>query len=124
MKAPNFWRVDANASLIPLLLKPVSWIYRGIDRLNRGLQSTRHVEIPVICVGNVVAGGAGKTPVALAIAKFFLSKDLKPHFLSRGYGGSLNGPVRVVLDVHTYADVGDEPLLLAETAPVWVRAIG
>lgn len=120
MKAPNFWRADASPSLMPMLLKPFSWIYRGIDRLNRSLQSTTRVGIPVICVGNVVAGGAGKTPVAVAVAKFFLSMGLKPHFLSRGYGGSLNGPVRVVLDVHTFAEVGDEPLLLAETAPVWV----
>lgn len=120
MKAPDFWRADTNASLIPALLRPLSWIYRGLDRLNRSLQTTKHVGIPVLCVGNVVAGGAGKTPVAIAIAKFYLSKGLKPHFLSRGYGGSLNGPVRVDLDVHTFAEVGDEPLILAETAPAWV----
>ncbi|USG60209.1 tetraacyldisaccharide 4'-kinase [Sneathiella marina] len=120
MKAPKFWRSDRNSSLLPTLLKPVSWIYRGADRLNRRFQATRQVGIPVVCVGNVVAGGAGKTPVAMAIAKFYLSKGLKPHFLSRGYGGTLSGPVRVVLDVHTYAEVGDEPLLLAEIAPAWI----
>jgi tetraacyldisaccharide 4'-kinase len=102
------------------LLTPVSWLYRGLDILNRSLQRMSKVGTPVICVGNVVAGGAGKTPVAIAIAKFMLNQGLKPHFLSRGYGGRLRGPLRVVLDVHTYADVGDEPLLLAETAPVWV----
>ncbi|MEH6544869.1 MAG: tetraacyldisaccharide 4'-kinase [Sneathiella sp.] len=120
MKAPDFWRDDAKAGLMPAFLTPVSWLYRVIDQMNRGFQTTKQVGIPVICVGNVVAGGAGKTPVAIAIAKFFLSRGLKPHFLSRGYGGRLSGPIRVVLDVHTYADVGDEPLLLAETAPVWV----
>jgi len=119
MKAPGFWDKKA-ASLWPIILTPASWLYRAVDKINRSLQTERSVDIPVICVGNIVAGGAGKTPVAIGLAKFFMSEGYSPHFLSRGYGGKLQGPVKVVLDVHQFGDVGDEPLLLAQTAPTWI----
>jgi tetraacyldisaccharide 4'-kinase len=73
--------------------------------------------LPVICVGNFTAGGSGKTPLALLIADFVSSFDHQPWFLSRGYGGRLNGPLRVEPAIHTADDVGDEPLLLARRAP-------
>ncbi len=76
--------------------------------------------MPVICIGNLVAGGAGKTPVALSVGAKLLERGLKVHFLSRGYGGRLKGPVRVAPEQHDAAEVGDEPLLLAEVAPCWV----
>jgi tetraacyldisaccharide 4'-kinase len=74
----------------------------------------------VICVGNLVAGGAGKTPVALALARRLLARGRAPHFLTRGYGGRLAGPVRVDPAAHTARAVGDEALLLAAMAPAWV----
>ncbi len=119
MKAPRFWARNAGG-VMPALLSPLALLYGGASRLHRSLQRTQKVDVPVICIGNVVAGGAGKTPVAIAIARMFLAKGLRPHFLTRGYGGSLKGPVRVVLDVHKFAEVGDEALILAETAPTWV----
>ncbi|MBO0334326.1 tetraacyldisaccharide 4'-kinase [Sneathiella sp. CAU 1612] len=126
MKTPQFWQRDSN-SFLPLLLTPAACLYGGISRFHRSLQKGERVSVPVICIGNVVAGGAGKTPVAVAVARLFLSVGKKPHFLSRGYGGTLAGPTRVVLDVHTFREVGDEPLILAETAPTWIardRAAG
>jgi tetraacyldisaccharide 4'-kinase len=72
--------------------------------------------IPVVCVGNAVAGGAGKTPIALSIAEHLPGL----HFLSRGYGGREEGPLLVDLKKHNHAQVGDEPLLLAEVAPCWI----
>lgn len=119
MKAPKFWNSDQK-SMIPLLLSPLSLVYRFVDRINRNSKTTAAVSIPVICVGNAIAGGAGKTPVAISIAQYLIAQGWNVHFLSRGYGGSSKGPVKVVPDVHTMAEVGDEPLLLASVAPTWV----
>jgi tetraacyldisaccharide 4'-kinase len=76
----------------------------------------------VVCVGNFVVGGAGKTPTALVLARLARGRGLKPGYLTRGYGGAAKGPVLVDLARHTAADVGDEPLLLAAAAPTMVSA--
>lgn len=73
--------------------------------------------IPVICVGNFTAGGSGKTPLAILIAQLVAGLGRKPWFLSRGYGGTHEGPLRVEPAMHTADEVGDEPLLLARHAP-------
>jgi tetraacyldisaccharide 4'-kinase len=78
------------------------------------------VERPVICVGNINVGGAGKTPIVLALAKALGARGVKPHLLTRGYGGSEAGPLRVDPSRHGFAQVGDEALLLADAAPTWV----
>ncbi|WP_025899851.1 tetraacyldisaccharide 4'-kinase [Sneathiella glossodoripedis] len=119
MKAPKFWN-SQSGSLMPKLLAPISVLYRIFDQLNRSRQTPLAIPIPLICIGNVVAGGAGKTPVAVSVAKLLIKEGLRVHFLSRGYGGEIKGPERVVLDVHTSEKVGDEPLLLASVAPTWV----
>jgi tetraacyldisaccharide 4'-kinase len=75
---------------------------------------------PIVCVGNLVAGGAGKTPVVLSIADLLKEKGYNPHILSRGYGGKETGPLQVSPGRDTAYDVGDEPLLLVEKAPTWV----
>ena len=80
------------------------------------------VSVPVLCVGNFIAGGAGKTPTAIAICRAAAKHGLKPGFLSRGFGGSLAGPALVDLAHHHAAEVGDEPLLLAEEAPTVISA--
>lgn len=76
--------------------------------------------MPVVCVGNAVAGGAGKTPVVLSLAARLRRRGRSVHILSRGYGGSVAGPLRVDPARHGAAEIGDEPLLLAEMAPTWV----
>jgi tetraacyldisaccharide 4'-kinase len=76
--------------------------------------------IPVLCVGNYHVGGAGKTPAVLALTKLLRDLGETPVVLSRGYGGSLRGPVKVDPGRHVAADVGDEPLMLARTVPVMV----
>ncbi len=119
MKTPKFWNAGSK-SILPHVLAPLSAVYQAANWLNRSQTKTEAVSVPVICIGNVVAGGAGKTPVAIAIAQFLQKSGWTPHFLSRGYGGSLEGPERVVLDVHDASKVGDEPLLLAGVAPTWI----
>jgi tetraacyldisaccharide 4'-kinase len=76
--------------------------------------------VPVVCVGNLVAGGSGKTPVALALTAHLVSRGTAVHIVTRGYGGRLGGPVRVDPARHDAAAVGDEALLLAARAPCWV----
>ncbi|MEH6404506.1 MAG: tetraacyldisaccharide 4'-kinase [Sneathiella sp.] len=119
MKAPKFWN-ESEKSIISALLIPISVLYRLADKIKRKRGLQKKLPIPVICIGNVVAGGAGKTPVALSIAEFLIAEGWKVHFLSRGYGGRYDGPLQVVLGGHAADDVGDEPLLLAAVAPTWV----
>jgi tetraacyldisaccharide 4'-kinase len=117
MRAPSFWD---KGGLAPALLAPVGCIYDLLGRIERRSTKPERVGVPVICVGNIVAGGAGKTPVALSVAQRLKAMHIEPHFLTRGYRGRNAGPLRVDRARHTAKDVGDEPLLLARVAPTWV----
>ncbi|MEW5726943.1 MAG: tetraacyldisaccharide 4'-kinase [Pseudomonadota bacterium] len=117
MRAPDFWRHDGVAAR---LLAPLGWLWSwGVDRRLAETEAWR-AAVPVICVGNIVAGGAGKTPVALALAERLKARGRAVAMLSRGHGGSEVGPRRVDPLRHDAARVGDEPLLLARAAPTWV----
>ncbi|RED54059.1 tetraacyldisaccharide 4'-kinase [Aestuariispira insulae] len=120
MRQPRYWTWDQKHSLPARLLAPLGCVYWGISQLRNRLTTPYHSQVPVICVGNAVAGGAGKTPVAQSIARMLQSRGKKTHFLSRGYGGSLPGPVLVDPNRHNAGQIGDEPLLLAKEAPVTV----
>lgn len=117
MRAPDFWRHDG---LLAALLSPASavWRHRTASRMRRIVPEK--VGVPVICIGNAVAGGAGKTPVAMSVADRLSAQGAKPHFLSRGYGGTTIEPTLVDPVHHSAREVGDEPLLLARQAPTWV----
>ena len=78
--------------------------------------------VPVFCCGNASVGGSGKTTVALDLLQRLQSRALTPHALLRGYGGREKGPLRVDLERHDAAQVGDEALLLAACAPTWIAA--
>jgi tetraacyldisaccharide 4'-kinase len=124
MRAPGFWQRDG---LLPALLMPAAACFAAGGWLRRRIVAPKPAAVPVLCVGNLVAGGAGKTPVAAALAERLLTRGRAAHFLSRGYGGRERGPLRVDPRRHTAADVGDEPLLLARIAPAWIardRAAG
>ena len=117
MQAPAFWE---EKTLLSHLLLPLGWIFGACTDLHRMSATSFRASCPVICIGNLVAGGAGKTPIALAVAERLQKSGVIAHFLSRGYLGQEKGPLRVNLERHTARDVGDEPLLLAVHAPTWV----
>lgn len=116
---PSFW--SKKLSIFALLLWPISRLVTIIGRMRHKLSVPYRASVPVICVGNVVIGGSGKTPLVIALAKFLQQQGFIPHILSRGYGVQLDKPVRVA-DHHRAEEVGDEPLLLAKIAPTWVYA--
>jgi tetraacyldisaccharide 4'-kinase len=117
MREPAFWW--RSPSWMSRLLAPLGSLYGAISGY-RMLRKGHRSAVPVICVGNYSLGGAGKTPTVIALIKLLRSAGETPVVLSRGYGGRLAGPVRVDGEAHTAADVGDEPLLLARSAPVIV----
>jgi tetraacyldisaccharide 4'-kinase len=124
MRAPEFWR---RGGALPALLSPLGWVYGAVTRARLARGRPGASLVPVLCVGNLLAGGAGKTPVALSIGARLARSGVAVHFLSRGYGGQNPGPVRVDPDHHDALAVGDEALLLAACAPTWVardRAAG
>jgi tetraacyldisaccharide 4'-kinase len=115
MQAPSFWWQPGRG----MLLSPLAALY-GAAAWLRLRKPGRSVGVPVICLGNLTVGGAGKTPAALALGRLLLAQHERPFFLSRGYGGRLAGPTLVHRAVHRAIDVGDEPLLLAQLAPTIV----
>jgi tetraacyldisaccharide 4'-kinase len=117
MKAPRFWQ---SKNIISTLLLPFSWIYFIISKINYARIKPVTLPIPVICVGNLTVGGAGKTPVALHIGELLKKKNIKAFFVSRGYGGSQKSALCVDAEIHSALQVGDEPLLLAQILPTIV----
>lgn len=128
MRAPSFWQ-PGEGGLLKALLTPLSCLYWQVAKRDQAQKATKAYQpkIPVICVGNLVAGGQGKTPVVIDILDRIAARGIEVHALSRGHGGNLEGPVRIDPDLHEAERAGDEPLLIARTAPVWVakdRALG
>lgn len=117
MKTPAFWYKPPG--LLSTLLAPLSLLYAAGRWLDETIHFTHYFAQPVICIGNAVAGGAGKTPTTLALVDLLQAEGVVPHIVTRGYGGIECGPRRVKPD-DTATQVGDETLLLAAAAPTWV----
>jgi len=125
MRTPGFWHRPAG--LVAWALWPLGRLYAALTARRVAQPPRFTADVPVICVGNLNAGGTGKTPMVIALLERLGARGIAAHVVSRGYGGSETGPLRVDQQVHDAAQVGDEPLLLASFAPVWVardRAAG
>ena len=119
MRAPTFWAAE-RGGLAACALTPLSWLYRLGAAGRAALARPATVGVPVVCVGNLTAGGAGKTPTVIALVRLLADAGLHPHVLTRGYGGSEGGPLKVDPARHDARAVGDEALLLARAAPTWL----
>lgn len=120
MQAPGFWSNPAGApGLAARALIPLSWVWTAVTA-RRLAKPGQRAPVPVICVGNLGAGGAGKTPVVCDVLQRLQAAGGTPHALSRGYGGSETGPLKVDPHRHGADQVGDEPLLLSAFGPTWI----
>jgi len=113
MKTPRFWQHNGWQAV---LLTPISWIYGAITQWRLKRIQPYHSKAKVICIGNITAGGVGKTPVALAMAEQYIASGKKVVFVTRGYKSKLKNIV-VDLTKHSAVETGDEARLLALVAP-------
>lgn len=118
MRTPAFWW--RREGFLSAIFSPFSSLYASVaDRpFGKGLR----LDIPVLCIGNFVVGGAGKTPLAIALCSRLIAQGKKPVFLTRGYGGTLSGPHLVDENKDNARLVGDEPLLLCQHAQTVIAA--
>lgn len=116
-EAPSFWW---RANALSWALWPVSWAYGRAAARRMSAPPSARLGVPVLCIGNFIVGGAGKTPTAIAVADAAVRLGRRPGFLSRGYGGAATEPTMVDLSHHNSRDVGDEPIVLAGHYPTAV----
>ena len=119
---PKFWEQNNSfiSKIIILILLPFSFSYFLVSLIIKKIQKTNKIGVPIICIGSLVCGGSGKTPIVLYLINLFKKKKINVHIVMRGYGGKLKGPIKVNRHKHSCLEVGDEALLLAEKTTVWV----
>lgn len=118
MRAPDFW--SRPPGLAAALLSPLSLLWRVGGALRNWRVTPQPAGVPVLCVGNLVAGGTGKTPIVMDLVARLRRRGVLAASLSRGHGGRLAGPLSVDPLLHGADAVGDEPLLLSTANPAWI----
>lgn len=119
MRAPSFWW-HRRSGVTAIALGPLGWVFGALTARRMSRKPSYWAPVPVICVGNYTSGGDGKTPTAIALGRLAQEMGLTPGFLTRGYGGSLRGPVKVDRNESDPGEIGDEPMLLAGFGPTIV----
>jgi len=121
----NYWY---RPNKLVWLLLPLSWLYCLVVYIRRKLYQLHVIksftaQVPVVVVGNIVAGGSGKTPLLIGLCEYVSARGYRPGVVSRGYGGSYSG-IRQVSESDDAIIVGDEPLMIKQRAgvPVVVSA--
>ena len=129
MREPRFWSGEPDprsrdaAPLTRFLLTPFAWLYATITARKIATGTSTNVNATVICIGNISAGGVGKSPVVAALrARISNQTQHRTATLSRGFGGRLKGPLKIDPNIHTAAEVGDEPLMLSHSGESWIGA--
>ncbi|MFZ7092154.1 tetraacyldisaccharide 4'-kinase [Primorskyibacter sp. 2E233] len=121
MRPPRFWFTPPDRpDLLAILLAPLASLTAWATARRVSQPPGFAPSAPVICVGNINAGGTGKTPTVIALVQMLMARGITPHVISRGYGGRISGPIQVDPQAHGAEDVGDEPLLIAAFTPTWV----
>ena len=122
LATPRWWYVrdPAGAPVLRALLRPLSWIWAAATARRIARATPGDAGLPVICVGNLTVGGTGKTPVVRELLHILNARGVAAAGLARGHGGRLKGPVQVDPARHLAADVGDEPLMLAQDLRLWI----
>ena len=118
LKAPKFWYLKKD-TFLSRSFYPLSLLFRLGTKFRNVISYTNKFTFPVICIGNIVVGGAGKTPVAIKIGELLKFAGYNPHFISKGYAGVIKKST-LVEAWHSPKSVGDEPLLLSQIAPTWI----
>lgn len=118
MRAPLFW--TRPRGLTSILLAPLEWIWITATRRRLANGPWERLDVPVVCVGNINVGGTGKTPTVIALLEILGELGYSPHVVSKGHGGSEQGPLQVNERAHSADQVGDEPLLISAFGPCWV----
>lgn len=122
MRPPAFWHKPADQwDFRAMMLAPIGMLYGWATKRRVAQQPEFTCDVPVLCIGNLNAGGTGKTPTTIALISLLQQRGLTPHVISRGYGARVQKLTRVDEKKHSASDVGDEPLLLAAFAPTWVH---
>lgn len=124
-KTPQFWQ---NKNLVSFALLPFSLIYKFLFFIKKKSTKSLITKIPTICIGNITAGGSGKTPFALKLGKILLENDINFCYLTRGYKAKNSANIFLPKNSDISVDkIGDEAMLLNEIASVMIaknRRIG